>query len=36
MVQVGYMVDFKRKVLSWDDEVVPMKESGNCIGGEPN
>ena len=32
MVQVGLTVYFKRRVLYWDNAILPMKESINFLG----
>ena len=32
MVQLGLKVDFGCQILEWDENVVPMKETGNFLG----
>ena len=35
MVQLGLKADFGRKILEWDETVIPMKYPGNFLG-QPN
>ena len=32
MVQLGFLVNFKRQVLQWDDATVPTKEPIGLLG----